>query len=72
MRLTTVVLLALALLLPDREAAARRRAVRCCIMVPDDMGGERPYCFVLDVRPARYARRVCRLIDGQPYSIRDV
>ena len=71
MRLTVVVLvLALAVLVPGREAQARRRAVRCCIMVPDDAGGERPYCFVLNVKPARYARKVCRQIDGRPYPVR--
>jgi hypothetical protein len=70
MRLMTVLVLALATMVPGREAEARRRAVRCCIMVPDDAGGERPYCFVLNVRPARYARKVCRSIDGQPYPVR--
>ncbi len=73
MRVTMVLLVALAMLVPGREAAARRRAVRCCIMVPDDTGsGERPYCFVLKVRPARYARKVCRVIDGVPYPVRGV
>jgi hypothetical protein len=72
MRVTMVLLVVLAMLAPGREAAARRRAVRCCIMVPDDAGGERPYCLVLNVRPARYARKVCRLIDGVPYPVRGV
>jgi hypothetical protein len=70
MRLMTVLLLALAVIVPGREAGAERRAVRCCIMVPDDDGGERPYCFVLNVRPARHARKVCRRIGGEPYSVR--
>jgi hypothetical protein len=70
MRLMMVLVLAFAAFVPDRAAEARRRAVRCCIMVPDDDGGERPYCFVLNVRPARYARKVCRRIDGQPYPVR--
>jgi hypothetical protein len=47
--------------------AARRRAIRCCIQVPDDDGGQRPYCFILNVRPARHARRVCRAISGTPF-----
>ena len=29
-------------------------------------GGERPYCFILNVRPARYGRKVCRRIGGKP------
>jgi hypothetical protein len=70
MRLTTVLVLTLATMMPGGEAEARRRAVRCCIMVPDDAGGERPYCFVLNVRPARFARRVCRSIDGEPHPVR--
>lgn len=66
----TVVAAALALGLwwgLDRPAeAARRRPIRCCIMVPADGGGERPYCFGLRVRPARAARRVCRAVGGTP------
>ena len=48
MRLMMVLVLAFAAFVPDRAAEALRRAVRCCIMVPDDDGGERPYCFVLN------------------------
>jgi hypothetical protein len=35
-------------------------------MVPADAGGERPYCFGLNVRPKRAAKRVCRAIGGTP------
>lgn len=71
MRLMLVLVLVLAAMVPGREAQARRRAVRCCILVPNDDGtGERPYCFVLNVKPARYARTVCRRIDGVPYPVR--
>ncbi len=70
MRRMAMLVLALTVLVPGGEAHARRRAVRCCIMVPDDAGGERPYCFILNVKPARYARKVCRQIDGEPYPVR--
>jgi len=68
MRRMTVAVLALAMLgpAPDTEAA-RRRFVRCCVMVPDDAGGERPYCFNLGVRRARTGRRLCRAIGGTPH-----
>ena len=47
--------------------AAMRRPTRCCIMVPADDGvGQRPYCFALKVKPARYGRRVCKLVGGVP------
>jgi hypothetical protein len=65
-----VLVLAVAVLVPARDAAARRRTVRCCVMVPDEERGERPYCFNLVVRPARLARKLCRLIDGRPYPVR--
>jgi len=71
MRLIAVLIVAFAVTMPAGEAHARRRAVRCCIMVPDDAGGERPYCFVLNVKPARYARRICRRIGGEPYPVRE-
>jgi hypothetical protein len=72
MRLMTVLLLVLAVLAPGGEVHARRRAVRCCVMVPNAAGdGERPYCFVLNVRPARHAKKVCRVIGGQPYLAQD-
>ena len=47
------------------DAAAGRRRTHCCVMVPDDGGGERPYCFILNVRPAGYGRTLCRLIGGR-------
>jgi hypothetical protein len=50
----------------DRAEATRRRPLRCCIMVPADDGGERPYCFNLNVRPKRSAKRICRAIGGMP------
>ena len=48
----------------NRADAVRRRPLRCCIMVPADDGGERPYCFGLNVRPKRFAKRFCRAIGG--------
>jgi hypothetical protein len=55
------------LLAPVVLAEARpRRHTTCCIMVPTAEGGERPYCFILNVRPARYGRKVCRRIGGKP------
>lgn len=48
---------------------AARRPIRCCIMVPADGGGERPYCFVLNVKPARWARRACRAVGGRPERV---
>jgi len=71
MRRMTVMLVALAALLEAGDAvAARRRAVRCCVMVPAEtaatVGETRPYCFVLAVRPAHEARRLCRAIGGRP------
>ena len=67
MRGMTVAMLTLAMLgVGERATAARRRPLRCCIMVPADDGGERPYCFNLNVRPKRSAKRVCRAIGGTP------
>lgn len=68
MRRMTVTLLVVALLVGGGEArAARRRSIRCCVMVPAPTEGEtRPYCFVLNVRPARQARHVCRALGGRP------
>ena len=67
MRLMTVALMALAVLGSSRDVeAVRRRPTTCCIMVPNDDGTERPYCFILNVRPARYGRKACRLIGGRP------
>jgi hypothetical protein len=60
------VALGLAVWSGGEPAEAKRRPRRCCIMVPDDGGGERPYCFVVNARPARYARRVCRAVGGRP------
>jgi len=37
-------------------------------MVPDDVGGERPYCFVVNARRARLGRRLCRAIGGTPHA----
>ena len=54
------------LLAPVVTEARPRRHTTCCIMVPTAEGGERPYCFILNVRPARYGRRVCRRIGGKP------
>jgi hypothetical protein len=70
-RLMLVCVVVLAAIVPRGEASARRRAVRCCVMVPDEERGERPYCFILNVRPARFARKVCRAIDGTPHPVRD-
>ena len=65
MRLTTVAVLALMVLAPCSETeATRRRSVRCCVMVPDAAGGERPYCFLFNARSARVGRRLCRAIGG--------
>jgi hypothetical protein len=64
--LMTGFVLVLVVLVAGGESAARRRPVRCCVMVPDDAGGERPWCFLLNVRPARYGKRVCRLVGGRP------
>jgi hypothetical protein len=67
MRLTTVAVLALMVFAPCSETeAARRRSVRCCVMVPDDAGGERPYCFLFNAGSARVGRRLCRAIGGTP------
>ena len=51
---------------PAVADGATRRPTRCCIMVPAESGGERPYCFVLNVRPAHRGRRICRLVGGVP------
>jgi hypothetical protein len=59
---TTILLLAAG----GGEAEAARRPTRCCVMVPADDGGERPWCFNLRTRSPRRGRRVCRLIGGQP------
>ena len=70
MRHVTVVMLTLAVLgtgMATDARAARRRPVRCCVMVPDDAGGERPYCFLVNARPARLGRRLCRAIGGTPH-----
>jgi hypothetical protein len=62
-----VAVLALAMLgAGERGEAARRRPLRCCIMVPADDGGARPYCFNLNVHPRRAARRICRAVGGTP------
>ena len=67
MRLTIVAVLVLTALGWGAPAEGiRRRPTRCCVMVRDADGTERPYCFILNVRPARYGRRVCRLIGGVP------
>jgi hypothetical protein len=70
MRLITVLMVAVAVMMPSGEAQARRPAVRGSVRVPDYTGGVRPYCYVLDVEPARYARKICRRIGGEPYSVR--
>ena len=68
---TLIVVLALGLAATASDAAMRR-PVSCCIMVPADDGvGERPYCFVLKVKPARYGRRVCKLVGGMPHPAVD-
>jgi hypothetical protein len=71
MRLTMGLVLGLAVLIPAAPSEARRRIVRCCVMVPDEAGGERPYCFLLNVRPPRYARKICRLVGGRPAGRRE-
>jgi hypothetical protein len=71
MRRATVIMLTLLVLgaSGDGEArAVRGRPVRCCVMVPDDVGGERPYCFVVNARRARLGRRLCRAIGGTPHA----
>jgi hypothetical protein len=65
-RSMTVVVLAFALLAPAEHSEARRRPIRCCVMVPDGQGGERPWCFNVNARPARFARKVCRIVGGTP------
>ena len=50
----------------EADAATARRVTRCCIMVAADGGGQRPYCFNIETRPARRGRRACRVIGGEP------
>ena len=65
---TTMMFVVVAIVLGGGRAEAERpRPVRCCLMVPtDDGAGERPYCFHVRARPARYARKTCRRIGGRP------
>jgi hypothetical protein len=65
----TVMLVALAMLVTgdDAHATRRRRAVRCCVMVPSETEGEtRPYCFVVTAESRRGARHACRALGGRP------
>jgi hypothetical protein len=60
-------LLAAALLALAADQAGARRTTTCCVPLPDPRGGTRPYCFVVRVRPGAIgARRVCRLVGGEP------
>lgn len=68
MRRMTVMLVVLALLATgdDAHATRRRRAVRCCVMVPSETPGEtRPYCFVVAATSRRAARHTCRALGGR-------
>jgi hypothetical protein len=62
-----MLLAAAVLALAAGEAGARRTTTCCVPGGPDAGGGTRPYCFVLRVRPGAIgARRLCRLLGGEP------
>lgn len=64
-RIRALVAVGFVLLAGEVGATGRRPVTRCCVAIQDADGTERPYCFNMAGR-RRLARRLCRLLGGEP------